>query len=95
MAPLSVFEQVRLMHEWAPLLGYGRRLAATLDARERSLVIGDLCEWLASKTQTTLDDRLVGRIVAILKTPEGEALVRDLVAIGDSLIDAMPKEPQP
>lgn len=86
--PRGIIDQVRLLHEWSPLLGYGRKLSATLDARERSLVIAEMVAWLATKTETTLDDRIVSRIAAILRTPEGEALVRDLVAIGDSIADS-------
>jgi hypothetical protein len=83
----NIVEQVRLLREWSPLIGYGRRLAATLDARERAVIIGDLLEWLAEKTQTRFDDRLATRVAAILKTPEGTDLVRELLAIADALND--------
>lgn len=83
--PASMMEQLRLLRDYAPLLGYGRRYVATADAHERALVVADLAEWLASKTAGKLDDRLVRHLAAILKTPEGEALVRDLVSIVESL----------
>jgi hypothetical protein len=39
-------------------------------------VIADACEWLASKTNNRVDDEAVRHIAAVLKTPEGEQLVR-------------------
>jgi hypothetical protein len=87
----GIIDQVRLLHEWSPLLGYLRRLSKTLDARDRALVITDLAEWLASKTATRIDDRLVSRMAAVVKTPEGEALVRDLVALADAFLDSLPE----
>lgn len=85
MTQASMLEQLRMMRDWAPLLGYGRRYVAATDPHERSLVIADLVEWCASRTTGTLDDRLARHIAAILKTPEGEALVRDLVSVVESL----------
>lgn len=84
---MNIIEQARLLHEWSPLIGYGRRLTATLGAGERSVIIGDLLEWLAEKTQTNFDDRVATRVSAILKTPEGTDLVRELLAIADTLND--------
>lgn len=84
---MNIIEQARLLHEWSPLIGYARRLTATLDAGERSVIIGDLLEWLAEKTQTNFDDRVATRVSAILKTPEGTDLVRELLAIADTLND--------
>lgn len=87
----SMVEQLRLLAEWAPMLGYARRYAATDNPQERALVAADAAEWLASKTASKLDDRLVRHAIAILKTNEGAALVRDLV----SIVDSLPKEPNP
>jgi hypothetical protein len=39
-------------------------------------VISEACEWLASNTGSTLDDELVKHLAAVLRSPEGEALVR-------------------
>lgn len=86
----SMIEQLRMLRDWAPLLGFGRRYVSASDQHERNIVIGDALEWVASRTASTLDDRLVKPVVAILKTPEGEALVRELVAI----VESLPKEPR-
>jgi hypothetical protein len=69
-----MLDNIRLAMEWAPLLGYGRRLSAATDARQRAEVIADALEWLASRTGNRLDDELAAHIAAVLKTPEGAAL---------------------
>jgi hypothetical protein len=38
--------------------------------------VSDGAEWIASKTNSTADDELVRHIADVLKTKEGEALVR-------------------
>lgn len=73
---LSVWRQLALLQQWAPLIGYGQRLVNEPDTFKRSLVIADACEWLASKTSSPLDDELVLHVGNLLKTKEGEALVR-------------------
>ena len=73
---LSVWRQLALLQQWAPLIGYGQRLVNEPDTFKRSLVIADACEWLASKTSSPLDDELVRHVGNLLKTKEGEALVR-------------------
>ena len=73
---LLVWRQLALLQQWAPLIGYGQRLVNEPDTFKRSLVIADACEWLASKTSSPLDDELVRHIGDVLKTTQGEALVR-------------------
>jgi hypothetical protein len=73
---LSVWRQLALLQQWAPLIGYGQRLVNEPDTFKRSLVIADACEWLASKTSSPLDDELVRHLGDVLKTTQGEALVR-------------------
>ena len=75
-AGLSIWQQLALLQQWAPLIGYGQRLVNEPDTFKRSLVIADACEWLASKTSSPLDDELVRHVGNLLKTKEGEALVR-------------------
>lgn len=77
---MPVWEQLKLLQAWAPLIAYGQRLLATDDPYAKAVIVGDALEWLASKSQTTFDDGLAARVVAIVKTKEGEELVRWLVA---------------
>ena len=39
-------------------------------------MVADCAEWLASHTGSTLDDELVRHLAAVLRTPDGEKLVR-------------------
>lgn len=83
--PLQAIENIRLLAEWAPLLGYARRFSAETDAGKRNVIIGDALEWLASKTESLVDDELAGHVAAILKTAEGTALVRWFVSLAADL----------
>jgi hypothetical protein len=77
---ISIVEKLQLLQEWAPLISYGQRLVATNDQYAKAVIVGDAIEWLSSKTQSKFDDELAKRLVAIVKTKEGEDLVRWLVA---------------
>lgn len=73
---LSIWQQLALLQKWAPLIGYGQRFVNEADPYRRGLVVSDAAEWLASKTNSTTDDQLVRLLADVLKTKEGEALVR-------------------
>lgn len=73
---LSIWQQLALLQKFAPLIGFAQKFATTADPFQRSLVVADACEWLASHTGSTLDDELVKHLAAVLRTPEGESLVR-------------------
>lgn len=75
-AGLSIWEQIRLFQEWAPLIGFAQRFTNETDAYKRSVVVVEAVEWVASKTRSQVDDELVSKVVSIAKTPEGEQLVR-------------------
>ena len=73
---LSIWEQIALLQAWAPLIGYGQRFLNEKDPYKKGLVVSDACEWLASKTQAQVDDELVRHLAGLLRTNDGEALVR-------------------
>lgn len=73
---LNLWQSLMLLQRWAPLIGYGQRFMNEADPYKRSLVVADAVEWLASQTQARADDELVGKLADVLKTKEGEALVR-------------------
>jgi hypothetical protein len=73
---LSIWQKIALLNSFAPLIGYGQRFTQESDPFKRGLIIADACEWLASKTNSSVDDELVRHVAAVLRTPEGEALVR-------------------
>jgi hypothetical protein len=73
---LNIWQALRLLQTYAPLVNYAREFVATVDPYKKSLVVAQACEWLASKTDATLDDQLVRLVSDVLRTKEGEALVR-------------------
>ena len=73
---LTIWQALRLLQTWSPLVNYAREFVATVDPYKKSLVVANACEWLASKTDSTLDDQLVRHVSDVLKTNEGEQLVR-------------------
>jgi hypothetical protein len=78
---MSIWEQLRLLSEWSPMLSFGQRFISEPDAHKKTLIVADACEWLAAKTRATnVDDELVNLLAAILKSPQGEALVRWAIA---------------
>ena len=75
MSDISVWKKIQLVSEWSPLLAYAQAFLAA-GVEKRPLVVLDAAEFLASKTTgTKLDDELVLHLEAVLKTPEGIALV--------------------
>lgn len=77
---LNIWQQIALLNAWAPLIGYGQRFINAADPYQKALVVGEAAEWVAAKTDAKLDDELVKRLADILKTKEGEALVRFVLA---------------
>lgn len=75
-ANLNIWQQLMLLQAWAPLIGYGQRLVNEADPYKKALIAAEAGEWLASKTDAKLDDQLVKLIADIVRTPQGEALVR-------------------
>lgn len=73
---LNLWQSLILLQTWAPLIAYGQRFVNEIDPYKKSLVVSDACEWLASKTSAQADDQLVRLVADIMKTPQGEALVR-------------------
>ena len=73
---LNIWQAIRLLQTWSPLIAYGQRFVNTVDPYQKSLIVAEAAEWLASKTDATADDQLVRLLADVAKTKEGEALVR-------------------
>jgi hypothetical protein len=77
---ISVWQKIQLIQEWAPLIKYGQDFLIEHDSYKKTVIANDCLEWLASKSKTKLDDELISKIDAILKTKEGEDFVRWVVS---------------
>jgi hypothetical protein len=73
---LNIWQALRLLQAWQPLIAYGQRFVNTVDPYQKSLLVAEAVEWLASKTDTVADDQVVRLVADLLKTKEGEQLVR-------------------
>jgi hypothetical protein len=73
---LTIWQALRLLQTWHPLVSYAQRFVNTIDPYGKALVVAEACEWLAAKTDSPLDDQLVRHVAEVLKTKEGEMLVR-------------------
>lgn len=73
---LNIWQAIRLLQAWHPLISYGQRFVQTVDPYQKGLIVAEAIEWLASKTDATTDDEVIRHVAAVLKTKEGEQLVR-------------------
>jgi hypothetical protein len=78
-AGLNIWQQLQLLSAWSPLIGYGQRFINTADPYAKAVIVSEAAEWMASKTDAKVDDQLVKLLGDILKTPQGESLVRFLL----------------
>lgn len=76
---LTIWQALRLLQAWQPLVAYAQRFVSETDPYAKSLVVSEAAEWLASKTDATADDAVVRALADCLKTKEGENLVRLLL----------------
>ena len=76
---LNIWQQIALLQSWLPVLTFAQRFVSVGDPYAKSLVVYEAAEWLAARTDATLDDELVKHLSAMLKTPEGEVFVRWIV----------------
>jgi hypothetical protein len=72
---LSIIDKVRLLAAWAPLLAKLEAVALAKTPAEKALALVAALRLAADKTKTDKDNDVLDRIEAVLKTPEGQALV--------------------
>ena len=77
---MSIWEQIALLQQWSPVIGYGQQILAEKDNYKKAVLVGDAMEWIATKSATKIDDDVVKMITSIIETPQGEALIRYIVA---------------
>jgi len=73
---MNIFEKLRLLAEWSPLLTYMQTLAAEDDIHAKAVIVADALEWVAARTEIEWDDELASHMSDILVSEEGEAFVR-------------------
>ena len=73
---LNLWQSLMLLQRWSPLIGFGQRFVQEVDPYRKSIIVGEAAEWLASQTAAQADDQFVKLLADLLKTQQGEALVR-------------------
>lgn len=79
-ANLPILEKLKLLAEWAPLLG---RFQAVIDAKtphDQALAVVKTLQWAAGKSANDVDDEALFHLEAVLRTPEGAAFFNWAVA---------------
>lgn len=76
----GVWENIQLLAEWSPLLSLLKEIVAEKDVAKQAVAVTKALEWLAAKSKNKLDDELVKRVSAIVKTPEGIDLIKFVIA---------------
>lgn len=84
-AQLSTIQKVRLLIEWAPLLSLLEAVAKAPGHQDKALALVAALRWLSKKTLTDTDDKALDHLEAILKTPEGAAIVNFLIILAGAL----------
>lgn len=76
----SWWDTFQLFQQLMPLVSYGQRIVAEPDVYRKGIIVADALEWLAARSQTTCDDELVKLVGDVVKTKEGEALIRWIIS---------------
>ena len=69
---LGLFDKLRMLAEWAPLLNRLQMVALAKDPHEQALAVVSAAQWAAGKSPTALDDEALAHVEAVLRTPEGK-----------------------
>jgi hypothetical protein len=77
----GMWENVRLLAEWSPLISILKSIVSETDVGKQAVYVTDALEWLAAKSKNKLDDELASKVAAIVKTPEGVALLKFIVQL--------------
>ena len=75
----GVWENIQLLTEWSPLIVMLKSIVSETDVGKQAVHVTDALEWLASKSKNKLDDEFASKVAAIVKTPEGVALLQFVV----------------
>ena len=79
-ASLPILDKLKLLAEWAPLLG---RVQVIMDAQtpyDQALAVVKALQWAAGKSDVDVDDEALFHLEALLKTPEGQAFFQWIVS---------------
>lgn len=77
----TVAQKVKQLVEWAPALSLLSEISAASTAKERVDGALKLMRFVATKTQTPIDDELLERLEAVLLSSQGQELFQYIVTL--------------
>jgi hypothetical protein len=72
-ANLSILEKLKMLAEWAPLIGRVQAIASASTPHEQALAVVSAVQWAAGKSGTDIDDEALFHLEAVLRSAEGKA----------------------
>lgn len=72
-ASLPLLDKLKLLAEWAPLLGRLQAVVSADDPHEQALAVVGALQWAAGKSGTEIDDEALEHIEAVLRSDAGKA----------------------
>lgn len=82
---LSIVDKVRLLAAWAPMLAKLEAVALAKNPQDKALALVAALRLAADKTTTVKDNDVLDKVEALLKTPEGKALVEWFVFVAKEI----------
>lgn len=70
---LTLFEKLKMLAEWAPLLGRLQAVVSAKGPHEQALAIVGALQWAAGKSGTEIDDEALEHLEAVLRSDAGKA----------------------
>lgn len=81
-AGLPLFDALRLLAQYAPLIGRLQVIAAAPTAHARAVAVVETLRWAASRTEgTVVDDEAAEHLAAVLSSDEGKAFFEWMVKV--------------
>lgn len=72
-AGMPILDKLKMLAEWAPLIGRVQTIMDAQTPEEQALAIVKALQWAAGKSSTEIDDEALFHLEAILKSAEGRA----------------------
>lgn len=82
----SMAQKIKLIMEWAPVLGYAQKISDAQTDQQFVMALGDLLAFLATKTEVSFDDQLIAHLEAVVASDEGKALIEWAAALLDGIV---------
>lgn len=79
-ANLPILEKLKLLAEWAPLLGRLQVVISADKPYEQAVAVVKALQWAAGKSDMEVDDEALFHLEAVLKSAEGQAFFQWIVS---------------